>query len=171
MKRYPFVCKNCGARFRLQAWKAECPSCGAEFTLEPEAQEPLKKGNTPALLAATSAIGYVFYSLVGPSLFSAIPLIPSAFLQVLTVMVAFFSALGSFPALAVAAPLGAGVVVFHTFFDGLHGLVGLLLGTIMSVTSAIALYRMRRFLKQTLKDVDARSMPEYSGWGASKQHD
>ncbi|MDW8084414.1 MAG: hypothetical protein RMI49_04370 [Candidatus Caldarchaeum sp.] len=169
MKRYLFVCSNCGARYRLQAWKAECPNCGAEFTLKQSDEKPLAKTTKLQVFSGLMLLAYVPYSLFFPNLFTAVPGLPLAFFQVLLMIVAAFSMAGSVPFLVTSLIVGAAASVFHALNMTPESIVGLSIGMMILSMSAVALYRVSRFSRQKLHDVDARSMPEYSGWGKPRE--
>ncbi|MCS7110544.1 MAG: hypothetical protein NZ956_03640 [Candidatus Caldarchaeum sp.] len=168
MKRYSFVCNKCGARYMLQAWKAECPSCGAEYTLVHPPEKPLTKSTFVQRLAGLSLFGYVLHGFLGPNLLTFLQFPPPIIFQATALVVAGLSALGSSPLLAASLMLGIAAAIFHLFDITFVSIVGLAFAVLTAVSSAVALYRLWMFSKNRAREVDARSMPEYSGWGGSR---
>ncbi|MCS6784775.1 MAG: hypothetical protein NZ921_01700 [Candidatus Caldarchaeum sp.] len=169
MKRHPFVCSKCGARYMLQAWKAECPSCGAGYTLVQLPEKPSARSTFVQRLAGLSLFTYVLHGLFGQNLLTFLQFPPPIVFQFAALVVAGLSALGSTPVLAVSLMLGIAAAIFHSFDITPFSVLGLALAVLTAASSAVALYRLSMFSKNRAREVDARSMPEYSGWGGSQQ--
>ncbi|MCS6785297.1 MAG: hypothetical protein NZ581_08915, partial [Candidatus Caldarchaeum sp.] len=154
MKRYLFICSKCGAKYRLQAWKAECPNCGAEFTLKQSDEKPLAKTTIPQVFSGIMLMAYVLYSFFFPNLFTSLPGPPLPLFQALLMIVAAFSIAGSVPFLVTSLTVGAAASVFHAVNMTPVSIVGLLVGIMILSMSAVALYRVSRFSRQKVHDVD-----------------
>jgi|LJSS01.1.fsa_nt_gb DNA-directed RNA polymerase subunit RPC12/RpoP len=169
MKRYPFVCTNCGAEYMLQAWKAVCPNCGAEFTLEAKPEKPLKSSAAPQIIGAAALFGYVVSSFFFPSVFSVFGqgLAPVAMGGM--ALLALLMLTGSYIFIGAALLLSLATLVYHFLWLSAEGLPGLFLAAATAAGSGIALSRIRLHGRRKAKEMDARAMPEYSGWGAPRE--
>jgi len=153
----------------LQAWKAVCPNCGAEFTLEAKPEKPLKSSAAPQIIGAAALFGYVVSSFFFPSVFSVFGqgLAPVAMGGM--ALLALLMLTGSYIFIGAALLLSLATLVYHFLWLSAEGLPGLFLAAATAAGSGIALSRIRLHGRRKAKEMDARAMPEYSGWGAPRE--
>ncbi|MEM4495042.1 MAG: hypothetical protein QXE96_04505 [Candidatus Caldarchaeum sp.] len=169
MKRYPFVCTNCGAEYMLQAWKAVCPNCGAEYTLEAKPEKPLKSSAAPQIIGAAALFGYVVSSFFLPDVFSVLGPGLAPFAMGAAVLLALLMLTGSYIFIGAALTLSLATMAYHFLGSSVDALPGLVLAAVTAAGSGIALSRIRLHGRRKAKETDARAMPEYSGWGAPRE--
>ncbi len=168
MERHCFICSSCGAEFWLQAWKSICPSCKSEYTLvRREVKQPTKWVLNSHFIAAFTIAIYVLYSIVFPQSFSLYLYLqpsPPIILQALTFVLAVFVFSGSLPALVASVAFGTALVILHLPRMVVGDIFGALAGAFIVVSSLTYIRYLHAVKKHISKDVDAKSMPEYSGW-------
>jgi hypothetical protein len=161
------VCVECGAEYWIQSWKAVCPTCKAEFTLEQRATGDEEPRGRKALVSALLLAGYALYTLASPKtagLSTVLPFIPAAVLAALTLVLALFVYLGAEPGLWASTLYGpASLMALLSSLEPL-ALLQAGVGVAITVSSALYLVGLRKFKSRLSQPVDARSMPEYSGW-------
>jgi len=120
-----------------------------------------------ALLSAFLLVGYAGYTLAAPGntgIGHLLPFIPSTAFAALTLVLALFVYLGAEPALWVSTLYGPASLLAL----GLNPLPLALpqagVGVAVTISSAYYLVSLRKFKNRLSQPVDARSMPEYSGW-------
>ncbi|MEM4352955.1 MAG: hypothetical protein QXV68_04990, partial [Candidatus Caldarchaeum sp.] len=168
MEKHRFVCSNCGAEYWLQAWKAVCPNCMQEFTLELREVKQYKGVVKSNKVSALALAAYAVYALALPatkSLLNYFDIVPTSLTAFLMLLMALLAYLGSEPAAwaGVLTGLAAGLIHIQTFSP--PGLVGAVLAFVWTSTALIYLNHMRRLRKHIDREPNARTMPEYSGWG------
>jgi len=168
MKRYLFICNECGAQYWLQSWKAVCPSCKAEFTLMEVKQEGPKKPYTN-LFAGVLIASYLAYAFMVHEMKTAFTLLYllSPLPYVLFLLLALFVAVGNEPALWTSIIVAAVTTVFHLFSFTFLDLIAVILNAAAASSSLHYLLFLRKLREHVSDEPDPRSMPEYSGWAGS----
>ncbi|MEM2095998.1 MAG: hypothetical protein QXX19_07765 [Candidatus Caldarchaeum sp.] len=168
MEKHRFVCSSCGAEYWLQAWKAVCPSCMQEFTLELKEVKYYKGVVKSNKVSALALAAYAVYGLALPatkSLLNYVDSVPASLTAFLMLLLALLVFSGSEPAVWAGVLTGFAACLVHAqTFDPL-GFFGVVMAFAWTSTALIYVNHMRKLRKHIDREPNARTMPEYSGWG------
>ncbi|MEM1987038.1 MAG: hypothetical protein QW362_01430 [Candidatus Caldarchaeum sp.] len=174
MEKHRFVCSSCRAEYWLQAWKAVCPNCMQEFTLELKDIKHSRGVVGSNKVSALALAAYVVYGLALPahqSLLNYVQYLPVSLTAFLMLLLALFVYSGSEPAVWAGVLTGFAASLVHAQTFSPLGIFGVVMAFAWSSSALIYINHMRKLRKHTDREPDARSMPEYSGWGDRSRSD
>ncbi|GBC69689.1 hypothetical protein HRbin01_01392 [archaeon HR01] len=170
MEKHLFICSACGARYRLQGWKAVCPSCKAEYTLEKAVENRKVHGVGLKDLLPIPILAYTVLSAALPSqpnifrLLSDLTTIPEPVFYALFLVKALTAYLGSEIGLIAATVSGVAVAILSATglqSSGLSSAAAMVLGASWATFSALTWVKIRR----AHIGKDSGELIEFSGWG------